>query len=66
MISSNSVVWCVLVLEVDSFMATCIVLDRVVINRVLPDLVHVLDWGSDDFVELPAFLLLRMQRSRHI
>lgn len=38
----------------------------VVVNGVVPDLVCVLHRRSDDLIELPALLLLRVQRSCHI
>ena len=47
-----------MILQINILVMTGIVLDCVVVNRVVPDFVHVLDWGTDYFVQFAAFLLL--------
>lgn len=46
------------ILEVDTLVLSCVVLDCVVVYRVLPDLIHVLNRRPDHFVQLPTLLLL--------
>lgn len=46
MISGDSVILGILlvILEIDTFMSSLIMLNSIVINRILSDLIHVLHW----------------------
>lgn len=54
------------ILQVYAFVHSCIVLNSIVINRIIPYLGNILHRRADDLVELPSFLLLRVQRGGHV
>ena len=69
MVRSDAIILpsCILILQIDAFVCTSrAVLYCVVVNRIIPYLVCLLHWRSDNFIQLSAFLLLRVQWSRHV
>jgi len=68
MVSCDSIILTILlvVLKIDAFVRTGIMLNGIIINWVFSDLINVLHRWTHHFVQFPALLLFRVQWSCHI